>query len=964
MTIIRGRSRRSLTAVALIVVAASGWKLVDLPAVQANSLYFNLASGSFSQNWSDTNLIDAEDNWDAVPSIIGFRGDDLTTATDANPQTITGTSTVVDVNPNRTDPNTFITGGVAEFELSDPTIALQGSGTADAPYIQLHLNSTGRKNITVSYRLRDLDTNADNAAQQLALQFRPVPSGAWINIPEGYVPDATAGPNVAGPDINRTVTLPAGANDSVQLQVRFITTNAGGSDEWVGIDDIVVTSEPCNGACPVAPPPVLTRISEIQGPGRISPKLDQVVTTQGIVTARARNGFYLQSDVPDSNELTSEGIFVFTSSTPDAMASIGSTIKVSGRVAEFSNLSEAAPSLTEITSPFGLEVISAGTTANLPASTALTEADLAPTAGFDRLERYEGMLVTIPATVVVAPTGERAPNADGQFYVTLPKLPAPFREPGLEAGTQLASNEPPLPNPAPATVPRFDSNPEVLRVDTDELFAYDNIRTPGITAVVGAKVAAFTAVLHFEDRTYNALPVVANANSVLGLLSNNVLQPVTAVPRPKGNQFTLSSANLEFFSASDTARLAKVVRAVCDTLRAPDILGVIEIDSLASLNAIANGVNTFGGGCAGSQYAAFLTDPDTSDQNTGFLVKTTVANGTRVAVLEVARARAIEGGLDPAVIFTSGDRRPYVLRATVSGNGQTLPLAVVLNHPKSLIGADLSTGDADRQKRLNHALYAANLVRRLQTENPNGNLALMGDLNAFEFNDGLVDVTGILRGDPVPDAQTYVAGDSIDVFGTPNFADLVDLTLLPEFSPQERYSYTFHGDRQVLDHILVNRNLYSLVRGYAIAHLNSVYPALDPVSGARLREMTTRPEGYSDHDVPAAYFALRGGANITDRLRVTSSGLIYNRATGIYSGTLTIRNTSGMSLTGPFSVVLTNVSAGVTFEDETGISAAGPILSADVATLSPGQSVNVPYQLRNSSTTPPSFETQVYSGDY
>jgi hypothetical protein len=92
---------------------------------------------------------------------------------------------------------------------------------------------------------------------------------------------------------------------------------------------------------------------------------------------------------------------------------------------------------------------------------------------------------------VVAPSGERSPNPDGQFFVTLPGTPTPFREPGIEASAQLAVNEPVTPNSAAPSVPRFDSNPEVLRIDTDELFAYDGVRTPGITAAVGASVAAF-----------------------------------------------------------------------------------------------------------------------------------------------------------------------------------------------------------------------------------------------------------------------------------------------------------------------------------------------------------------------------------------------------------------------------------------------------------------------------------------
>jgi hypothetical protein len=37
-------------------------------------------------------------------------------------------------------------------------------------------------------------------------------------------------------------------NGQPQIQIRFMTTNAAGNDEWVGVDNIGVTSEPIVGA--------------------------------------------------------------------------------------------------------------------------------------------------------------------------------------------------------------------------------------------------------------------------------------------------------------------------------------------------------------------------------------------------------------------------------------------------------------------------------------------------------------------------------------------------------------------------------------------------------------------------------------------------------------------------------------------------------------------------------------------
>ncbi|MDP2870247.1 ExeM/NucH family extracellular endonuclease [Methyloversatilis sp.] len=196
----------------------------------------------FAQDWTNIGLITANDNWSGVPGITGYRGDELTSATGVDPQTITadGTTSPVDVNANQTNPNTFSTGGVTEFHLTDPVVALTGSGTADAPFILLSLNTTGHSGIVVRYDLRDLDGSADNAQQQVALQYRIGASGSFINVPEGYVADATEGPSLAVKVTPVQVTLPAAADNQPLLQLRVITTNAPGNDEWVGIDNISV----------------------------------------------------------------------------------------------------------------------------------------------------------------------------------------------------------------------------------------------------------------------------------------------------------------------------------------------------------------------------------------------------------------------------------------------------------------------------------------------------------------------------------------------------------------------------------------------------------------------------------------------------------------------------------------------------------------------------------------------------
>lgn len=208
--------------------------------------YHNLAAGNISQNWTNTGLITATDNWSGVPSIIGYLGNNGNIPTGTDPQTMLsdGYSDTVNVIANQSNPSTLTNGGVAEFEITNPTIALQGSGTADGPNIIIYINSTGVSNIRIKYVLRDIDGSTDNSEQPVALQYRIGNTGDFINIPEGFVADASG--DVAGQATKETLVnllLPAACNNQAQLQIRIITCNAAGNDEWIGIDDIEISQD-------------------------------------------------------------------------------------------------------------------------------------------------------------------------------------------------------------------------------------------------------------------------------------------------------------------------------------------------------------------------------------------------------------------------------------------------------------------------------------------------------------------------------------------------------------------------------------------------------------------------------------------------------------------------------------------------------------------------------------------------
>lgn len=901
----------------------------------------------FSQNWTNTALISAPDNWTLVPAIVGYRGDDLTTSTGTDPQTILadGSSTPVNVLANQTNPNGTATGAVAEFELPNPTIALQGSGTADAPHIVARLNTTGLGGIRVSYNLRDIDGSTDNAVQAVALQYRIGNTGPFTNVPEAFVADATTGPSTATLVTPVSVLLPEDAGNQADLQIRWITSNANGSDEWVGIDDILVvedntptdptgigaadpstvpqgaatllTVRTIRGRNPTStgltvtaqidgsivplvddgtqgdvtagdgtfsfeyfvpafaptgpislpvtvsdaqarttttsidftiippPPPPANTIAEIQGSGSTSPLDTQTVSVRGVVTGLKFNGFFIQSEegTDDGDPATSEGIFVFTSSAPPSTVKLNRLVDVTGVVHEFVPSADPVQRpVTEITAP---TVFLVNTGVALPAPVVLGAANTLPDGGLEQLERFEGMRVQVDSMTVTGPTlgsvneQNATGSSNGVFYGVITGVARPFREPGIEIPN-------PLPDGAPATVPRFDGNPERLQVD-----ANGQTGATGFEVAAGDVVTGIVGPLDYSFRTYLILPDPATPPVVF----HNTAPK--GVKNPGPNQFTVGAANLErFFDTADdpgtgepvltpTAfanRLNKVSLFIRNILKTPDILGVEEVENLTTLQAIAARVNAdaVANGDPDPQYQAFLEEGnDIGGIDLGALVKM-----SRLSVVDVTQV-----GKDSVYINPNNnqpellnDRPSLVVRATVPNGSETFPLTVIVNHLRSLSGVeDPVDGNRVRTKRQKQAEELANLIQDRQAAHPDEAIISVGDYNAFQFNDGLVDSIGTIKGTPAPaDQVTLASPDLVD----PDLEDLVELA-----PPDQRYSFVFDGNAQELDHILVTGNLLPRFDSIEYGRSNADFPETarnDPNSPARI----------SDHDPVLAYFNL------------------------------------------------------------------------------------------------------------
>ena len=602
---------------------------------------------------------------------------------------------------------------------------------------------------------------------------------------------------------------------------------------------------------------VLIPVHDIQGNGDTSPLAGAVVTTHGIVTGLRSNAFYLQAPdaEADADPETSEGIVVFTSSAPTV--AVGDDVQVTGSVSEYVPSADPfQPPVTEIGNPsLAVTVLSSGNA--LPGAVPLTAILPDPAGDFDQLERLEGMRVSVASMTVVGPTlgsvneAEATATTNGVFFGVVTGVARPYREPGV----QLPD---PLPPGSPPGVPRFDTNPEILRVDSDAAG-----HAP-LDVAAGAVVGGLVGPLDYTFRHYTIDP---DAAAVLTVDGGAVPQ---AVSDPSATELTVASYNLERFfddvddpaisepvltPAAFDRRLSRASEGIRDYLKFPDVVGVAECENLATLQALADRIGSDAVAAAqpDPHYVPYLLEGhDIGGIDVGFLVKTAAVSGTvpRVEVLDVVQENPDELLFNPDLTTSFLNDRPTLrLRAVVHfASGESFPVAVLAQHLRSLSGiADESpgsngwpsVGDRVRTKRLLQAQSVAAVVQGRQTTDPSEWIVLVGDFNAFEFNDGFVDSIGTILGAPAPDDETVVPGDG---------ADLVDpdLTRLDE---ADGYSYVFDGSAQSLDHELVDA---AMVAGTAARRVEHAHVNADFAEVTRNDDSTVAR--LSDHDPLVGYF--------------------------------------------------------------------------------------------------------------
>ncbi len=281
------------------------------------------------------------------------------------------------------------------LSIADVSITEGDTGTKSATFtVQLSSPATAPVFFDIA-TADDTATTDDNDYEDTALTGQTIPAGA----------DTYTFSVIVNGD---TTVEPA---ERFLVNVTSISGAAAGDTQAAGIitnDDVVMTP-----------------IHVIQGAGPESPVGGVDVITTGIVTARKNTGFFLQTPdgQEDANDLTSEGIFVFTAAAP--AVAVGDVVLVQGTVNEFFSLTEidaSAPGAISVSSSLN----------QLPAAVTLTPAILNPAGLATQLERLEGMRVTAAALVSVAPT-----NEFGEIAAVLQGVARPMREPGIERSLEV-----------------------------------------------------------------------------------------------------------------------------------------------------------------------------------------------------------------------------------------------------------------------------------------------------------------------------------------------------------------------------------------------------------------------------------------------------------------------------------------------------------------------------------------------
>lgn len=549
------------------------------------------------------------------------------------------------------------------------------------------------------------------------------------------------------------------------------------------------------------------RIHDIQGASHQSPYANKAVEgVEGIVTKVVdSSNFYMQDLKPDTDAKTSEGILVYKKGHGQA---VGNVISVNGTVKEwvlegYSDKLKTDLAVTEINADYG-RIASIAEGQELPESLLIGMFGLQQPAqvidnddfaefdpsedGIDFYESLEGMLVEINNPAVIAP----------QKYGELVVLPDSGKGSRLNSAGGLNITE-------------FDYNPERIFVDMDD--------TSFVAKSGDYFVGTISGVVSYGFGNYK---VLADREELPTLVEGNT-ERETSRFHEKHKELTIASFNVENFSAntSDTSdeKVSRIADSIVSNLKTPDIVGLVEMQD--GNGAINNGYteatesavrlieeikaqggpeyvytdvapenNQDGGQPGGNIRVGFIYNPERVT-----LAEGSKGSATQAVAYNDGRLTLNPGRIDPTNPAFEDSRKPLAAQFMFKGES----VIVVANHFNSkggdqpLFGKNQPPFLGSEAQRLEIAGVVNEFVQDVKKEDKNAKVVLLGDFNDFEFT---------------PTLET-LKGEELT-------------NMIEEVPLDERFTYSYQGNAQVLDHILVTNNMAKKTK-VDIVHINSQF---------------------------------------------------------------------------------------------------------------------------------------------
>ncbi len=617
-------------------------------------------------------------------------------------------------------------------------------------------------------------------------------------------------------------------------------TNACRDTDDNAADFAVGSPTPQNSATPTGrcdggttpPPPTGQKatIAQIQGAAHRSPMLgQQVKEVRGVVTATDDAGFWMQSLTSDDDPATSEGVYVYTTST----AAVGDVVSVAGTVSEYragGASGTANLSTTEITSA-SIEVTATGHT--LPKPVVI---------GVDRVAPQQTIESGDPGNVESKDVPFDPSKNALDFDESLEGMRVALKDARAVGPTETAYGETPVVpgqhvdavrSPSGGVVYTGYDHPNAMRLVLD-----DSLLPKGSVgaANVGDTYAGTTVgVLDYDFGNYHLMATEAGA-----LTSGGIKR--TVAKKASATQLAIGTFNVENLDALDPqSKFDRLAKQLVHNMASPDVVGIEEIqddngatddgtvDSTETTDRLIAAIEAAGG----PTYRVTGVDP-ANDQDGGepggnirqvILYRTdrglrlvhkpgaTATSSTKVTGHGRHTSISLSPGrIDPTNAAWKDSRKPLVAEFTWRGS----PIFVIANHFSSKYGDEPLMGRwqppqrSSEKQRTQQAKVVRSFTDKLLTAAPHANVVTLGDLNDFQFS------------------------HTVDVLVGSGKTKMTDL---PRTLPKsEQYTYTYEGNSEVLDHILLSPSLsrlpwplnwFTKPYSYQVVHTNSEFADQD-----------------------------------------------------------------------------------------------------------------------------------------